>query len=124
MRRRQHDPLDEHAQDLAGLASSHGTSVFAFGLTSDATYYRNGVLARGPRAQLVPVLRDAATAYVATGQEPRPIAHDPAPPLDGLWWLFRPERGAWTGVPSDACLHLGGGVVLEHRETGLFAAQG
>lgn len=27
MRRRQHDPLDEHAQDLAGLASSHGTSV-------------------------------------------------------------------------------------------------
>jgi len=41
------------------------------------------------------VLRDAATAYVATGQEPRPIAHDPAPPLDGLWWLFRPERGAW-----------------------------
>src|SRR5262249_44471783 len=36
----------------------------------------------------------------------------------------RPASRRLTGVPSDACLHLGGGVVLEHRETGLFAAQG
>jgi hypothetical protein len=81
-------------QGLADVVEPRSVGL-AFGLVDGAAYYGNSVLARGLRAQLVPVLRDAATAYLTTGQEPRPINHDPAPPLDGLLWTFAGARGAW-----------------------------
>jgi hypothetical protein len=51
----------------------------AFGLTAPAAYFGNAVLAGGPRPTLVSTLRDAATAYVRAGQEPRTLEHDPLP---------------------------------------------
>jgi hypothetical protein len=75
----------------------------SFGLTSSPTYWGNGILTRSDRPQLVAALGKAAEALVTLGQDPRPQERGPCPPLDGLWWRFSPESGAWlqsspTGV--------------------------
>jgi hypothetical protein len=67
----------------------------AFGLVDGAAYFGNGVLARGPRPHLVATLLACAEAYLLRWEDPRPIDHDPAPPIDGLWWTFDASRGAW-----------------------------